>query len=48
MTEPTPVLPLDYFASQVAAEISAEEKLEAAKLQDSFKPAYDRARRVVS
>lgn len=33
------------FISQIAAEISAEQKLESAKLQDSMKPIYERTRK---
>ena len=48
LTEPPPSLSLESFVSQIGAEISAEEKLEAAKLQESMKPIYDRPRRIVS
>lgn len=48
MTEPPSGVSMDFFVSQVAAELSAEEKLEAAKLQESLKPIHDRSRRTVS
>ncbi|EKM55576.1 uncharacterized protein PHACADRAFT_256290 [Phanerochaete carnosa HHB-10118-sp] len=48
LTEPPPNNPIGYYVSQIAAEISAEEKLEAARLQESMKPIWDRGRRVVS
>lgn len=48
ITEPPPSLSLESFVLQAAAEISAEEKLEAAKLQESMKPVYDRSRRAAS
>ena len=48
MTDAPPTVALDAFVAQIGAEIAAEEKLEAAKLQDTFKSSNERGRRLAS
>lgn len=48
MTDAPPSVVLETFVSQIGAEIAAEEKLEAARLQDTFKSSNERGRRMAS
>ena len=48
MSDAPPTVVLDTFVSQIGAEIAAEEKLEAARLQDTFKSSNERGRRMAS
>lgn len=45
MTDPPPDIPLEVFVSQVTTEMQAEEKLQAAKRQESLP---EKGRRIVS